>query len=529
MLTPTFLSSNRSYIIESTADTFPGKLSRDQLDVSLMIRADVVELASRGLMFAPREYCMDFGPVRSNPGIGQTKVSNSDVGTGSLEETRELLVGSNALILKSLRRSTSWTVRSHATDKSFESYLAAYHMDGSMPSTSDRFRWISEAFHTPKQELLALLDTLPSCDMELGLENCVSTTYTLYESAGIVLDKEALVTASEQFYYLRVHALDKWVEKVTADHAENRLFKYTAPMIFEPNLAYPSKNAGFSGGAISSLLANPYVDSDEIEALLQVSEQAWYAANHCFDDALAGAAAQLPAAVAYFLPEALQRRLVELERAESHEVPLPTFGEWGSRERLQIDEGLFSIAETFQLNNLLDTMASNSDTLIQKPMFDNQGELLPGNLTAKILGKTADWFMVTNFSEPDKTGGFGFNSDAEKLHDLVVEQLNTDVYQRAQTNAFSYENPCYRSVEDSEIFLYILGMVTAACGGVHAILISLHHVAHWISYKCCRRRANRTPVQGIFRVLPTYELGMVVLGWLLFVALYLPIIIQVSF
>lgn len=160
----------------------------------------------------------------------------------------------------------------------------------------------------------------------------------------------------------------------------------------------------------------------------------------------------------------------------------------------------------------------NEEYLKQQVKWDENGNLQPGNLTQRRMGLTAKWYMATDFNEGDA------------LHDLLLthSESSQDVYSRSASAAVEMDNKCGEAATDTDIFVLILGMAATFCGAVNAFMLSIHMMLNWIFVKLHpHHRGERNAVSGCGRILPTYELGLTILGAAVFFSLYTPFILQV--
>jgi len=158
------------------------------------------------------------------------------------------------------------------------------------------------------------------------------------------------------------------------------------------------------------------------------------------------------------------------------------------------------------------------DYLSQSITWGERDNLQPGNLTEKRMGRTAKWFMATDFGAGDQ------------LHDLLARHSDSasDVYARSAAAAVETDNKCAEAATDSDIFVLVLAMAGTFCGGVNAFLQSIHLMLNWIFVRVRPHSHRETRAISVYWVLlPTYELGLTALGATVFFALYLPFILQV--
>lgn len=149
-----------------------------------------------------------------------------------------------------------------------------------------------------------------------------------------------------------------------------------------------------------------------------------------------------------------------------------------------------------------------------------QDGINPGNLTERRVGKTAEFLVVSNYPRD------------EGIQSMFKQQVEerASILSRSLEGGTAPDHPCGGAATNSDIFLYVLAMATAACGGVQSILESLHKAFYVLNLLCCQQRPARVShaASCISRSIPTYEFTMAIFGLTLLVLLYVPVVLQAS-
>lgn len=199
--------------------------------------------------------------------------------------------------------------------------------------------------------------------------------------------------------------------------------------------------------------------------------------------------------LALFFPEALQRRIHEYTGE-----PQTQIREWGVYA-----DNLLQLLLDF------DEPYIDTQSVQWTPKFQDLPQMSKGNLTEKRLGQTAEWLVVSAYG-------------SQGLQDLLTEQLeSTQPYVKAASDAVVSDDNCQGVAGRDEIFLMILAMITAAFGGVQAVLSTVHRFLHWAIPSISASR-----VDGWKRFVPPYELWLATLGTVVFLALHIPAYLQVA-
>eukprot|EP00978_Attheya_sp_CCMP212_P008676 scaffold20415_cov42-Attheya_sp.AAC.1 len=134
------------------------------------------------------------------------------------------------------------------------------------------------------------------------------------------------------------------------------------------------------------------------------------------------------------------------------------------------------------------------------------------------MGMDAKWFMVNEFTD---------SSNIQNL--LETQQQSLQPFLNTAAEAVEMNNPCDKVATNSDIFVLCLSMGLAACGGINAVLASVHLALH-VMYLFFRKRPTKEKGRTVppLRLLPTYEVIFVTFGGCVFVALFVPVYLQVA-
>jgi hypothetical protein len=259
-------------------------------------------------------------------------------------------------------------------------------------------------------------------------------------------------------------------------------------MILSKYVATPTKN---SGSEALAALANPFLSTPELYDILTETEEN--------DDSCQP---QGGTVINSFMA-ALRRRLQE---SPLHNWPPPknNISEWGlygsrnsTLKALFLDPGLGPDRVDFDPNTSFG--------------------LLPGNLTDGKLGKTADYLMVCDSMKQDTIQRLFRHQEAKR----------GEVMGNSMEKGTSNSNPCGEAVNSVDVYLYVLAIVAASCGAVQQIMENIHNAVH-LYMGLVRPDSEEAPITSFWcRAAPTYEMLIATTSMLLFVAVYIPLILQV--
>ncbi|CAB9526796.1 unknown protein [Seminavis robusta] len=147
--------------------------------------------------------------------------------------------------------------------------------------------------------------------------------------------------------------------------------------------------------------------------------------------------------------------------------------------------------------------------------FDAEGNLLPGNLTKRTLGRTAKWLMVTPWLHD------------ENLQNLVERSQQDEIlYSKAATEVYDSDHPCDKTATNTDLFVFAISIAMAGFGALTGFLKSVHSCFHWWALFCIGKppvqAANAKPQKGCL----LYEMFFVFLGMLIFIGLFVPLVVQ---
>mmetsp|Transcript_24996 Transcript_24996/g.51960 ORF Transcript_24996/g.51960 Transcript_24996/m.51960 type:complete len:362 (-) Transcript_24996:430-1515(-) len=158
---------------------------------------------------------------------------------------------------------------------------------------------------------------------------------------------------------------------------------------------------------------------------------------------------------------------------------------------------------------------SDDRYLAQNVLWDDMNNLQAGNVTEKRIGSTARWLMVTDSSVDD---------DVKNLWSRHKEESG-NAYSNSLSGVARVEQKCDQAASDVDIFVLCLGVAASIAGGVDAFLRKVHNMLRWIVLQ--KRQGTIAPVVGCRKILPTYELGLTIMGALVFLGLYIPFVLQI--
>lgn len=473
-------------------------------NITMLLEADVMELGTEGMLHIPRKYCMDLED-RHDVGITLGSGSTNVMSIKDVEEVNRLLsFGARTGSILSFRNHVTWWVTKD-DDK-----------------TTGGEAGVKSFYSDPKIELVALARAIDNdvCLSDDPYVECFDKA--MKEYSGTVgfenLDPSVKMTAIRQHMYI-VDAFWKWEsvkhslvlegtdgwESPLADLYPTENF---LPLVFADGIADWGKNSLWP-----SVQANPYYSLEDLEKRtggLSDDQRREFlkCVNGGVDRDVDDVASTKTANAAMHLPFTIRRR--RYEHSDDIDSKLTEPEEWA----------LFLMEVPQTLNSLLGSLIWKPEVdaqyLAQTIQWEATGELQAGNLTRKLMGKTADWFVVTDH----------FN-DA-RLQQLLERHNAMDAYSETLSKAVHLDNPCSEAVTDIEVYILIFSMAVAACGGVTAVLASVHHMIYWAAYMVQGEKEEATPTSctGWKRFLPTYELILAAFGGLVFLVLFLPVYAQ---
>ena len=162
----------------------------------------------------------------------------------------------------------------------------------------------------------------------------------------------------------------------------------------------------------------------------------------------------------------------------------------------------------------------------------------PGNLTENKAGRNHEYFVVSPFP-----------SDEDVQTVFREQQENLDIWARTAAKAIEADNPCRNAVDDNDLYLYVIGIIAATCGvsanddyrsnylsssidsharfrqGMQTVLLTIHQSLHFFTGRFWARGRSRSSF-FLWRLVPTYELIISMLGVFILLILYYPILLQ---
>jgi len=104
--------------------------------------------------------------------------------------------------------------------------------------------------------------------------------------------------------------------------------------------------------------------------------------------------------------------------------------------------------------------------------FDDDGSLLPGNLTEGAIGRTARWLMVTSYEEPSY------------LQDLIFRvHESSSPYSKVATDVYRDDHPCGEAATNSDVFLFAFSIA----------LVSTYAHSYWGPHVHLIKHRSRCP------------------------------------
>jgi hypothetical protein len=502
------------------------RYTTSDFDFSVFLETNAMELPGRGLLHFPSHYCLD-GLNKINAHSTDDAIYHrnpADESDDSLYQ-QQLYSGGMSRYPK-FDRSKDWydsnlyhimgiVIQIDTVVASGSSYkptfvknmpqsstiLISYTMDEmSDPS------FVEDAFGTPKKELLVLARACKlvkqqyshnssdqfsyygQCLDEACIRECRERLPELIpliaNEMGIDINQSDFDTAWKQFKYLAMDSDETRWSPFFRGFKERHDFVLECieiSMILSKHVATPTKNSG--SGAFAAL-ANPFLSTPELHDILTETKE-----NDDSWNSFMGA---------------LRRRLQE---SPLHNWPPPknNISEWGlygsrnlTLKALSLDPGLGPDRVDFAPNTSFGW--------------------LPGNLTDGKLGKTADYLMVCDSMKQDTIQRLFRHQEAKRC----------EVMGNSMEKGTSNSNPCGEAVNSVDVYLYVLAIVAASCGAVQQIMENIHNAVH-LYMGLVRPDSDEAPITSFWcRAAPTYEMLIATTSMLLFVALYIPLILQVG-
>lgn len=533
------LAAYASYVIAPMEGAAPVDPMAYSHNLTMFIEADVMEMPENQLYFIPKRFCLEGLDVEKEGadkhgmsaigGVGLVTPSNGVLqyapldkildfkieadpirdsfvdtipNTGAAtENTRTIALGARQGVLRTrlnrLGREIAW---GHMVDE--------YNFDGEQ--WNYEFDLLLNSYLDPKLELWGLhaaklvgldhecfsfssppqITTCLQQNLQMFFDNNGIDMEALYEAA-----LSAVVSYAEMREYARewrAFLKEKYGE--TSDGLEpdilrsQRFVRYPVPYIFDRNIAMYQKNSPFPATQV-----NPYSYGSATKYLSSSEDNE---STQCHEGHIGNfSAAPVRAAAAFY--NSLIRRF-----EERNGTTQPLLSDW-------------AISST----NIFTQPPSNLSSYDLKVAFDDEGNLLPGNLTSRQLGRTAKWLMVVPW----------YNT--VDLQDLIHgAQTSKSLFSKVTTEIYDGDNPCGDAATDTEIFLFVFSIVLAGFGAVSAILKTVHQCFHWWAVCCCGPKTDaQSGTQQNRRSIPcfTYEMFFVFLGTAVFIGLFAPLFVQV--
>eukprot|EP00978_Attheya_sp_CCMP212_P040593 scaffold223424_cov41-Attheya_sp.AAC.1 len=343
-------ASYASHIVASTLDIPPYKSGPRDYNVSMLTEANVVELGDAGLIFMPTKYCLDVDNPNDH-GISNGGLDTLSIPPSKAEHIRLVNMGAQP-------RSISFTINR----------VAWYTSKPKSDSDSEGAR-LKSAFMSPKVELLGIIEAIDRGCQGLA---CLEEAATIVnEEYGLQWDSNASNTAVSQYFWLR-DLLRDWDAVREETTSYNELSSLATPLIFDRSIASREKNSPFLRLPTQF---NPYHSIDDFLKLGITSDFTEEDAVDCVaKNDVTDTTASRNAAL--LVRPAINRRLHEYSGS-----PMNQMKSW------------FYESDLYQ--------NASSQYLLQNVTWGDMHTnlLLRGNLTDKIMGMDAKWFMVNEFTD----------------------------------------------------------------------------------------------------------------------------------
>jgi len=495
-------------ILAGSGDLIPSDPDPRAYNVTMVVQADVMELETTGLLYRPRRYCLDF-PEENYPGVVETTGGDSFIPiSATVSIPRIIQVGTRSAVARSTVNRIGW-------------------FDTQAGESNNEV--VRRAYAQPKAELVALLDApVEDCNRDdpYLFAECLkaSARDTFQQVNGFDADENALETsflqlgsmffdleAWREMKYALVGAEDPSLPFLESIREQVRSTPPVALFTFAKSVASADKNS-----RLSATLVNPFRTQSELDMLFDDDVLRARSADlaQCVLAKEGTTTAQL--SVATELMDALTRRTNEWTETSPRDRPL----DWS--------------AYGFLSDNFEEVLGLPDDPLLDqtvawKPVSSQSGnyyELEPGNLTQRIAGRTAEWILVTQWQE------------SSELQNVLQAQRDSGIYSEVATGAVDIENPCGQTATQADLVLFALAMILVAFGAVESVATHVRRTLLWFTKDChmyrCRstRSAEPKPLPVSDTQDKTQDSYMVrgcVMSWafLAFVALYVPIVIQI--
>lgn len=512
-------------------------------NLTMFIEADVMELPIEGQYFIPKRYCLEGlnveqkSPSESNgmsapqegniqayteaaiPGYApgdqflENTVIDDDASfldtmtaahnTKATEHARLIQLGPQRGVLRTRRnrlgRSIAWAHQTNmypgiASIKDYDWGLimsayrtvkielwGAYEADlfASNHSCTYSPGGISEGYLCLQREIQAILDS-NSIDLEASYWGTVSALHAFVTGKDYITNWRAYLREKYDEISDEEIERDAGLGVSNSSNADIRMklrrsIMYPVPYIFDRNIAAVDKN---------SITPPIHVNPFDIGSNTKYPDMSEALQNRCSRSEASTEATEFAARL--FLAALVARN------TERTGKPIDNVGKWKIKDAINQNPG-------FE----------------EKVTFDDDGNLLPGNLTEGVLGRTAKWLMVTPWL------------NTKSLQDLVYQSQVTDsVYSETTTEVYDTDNPCQDAATNTDIFIFCFSIVLAGFGAIGGVLRSVHSCFHWWIICCCGRPSKNTTKKNDGWRLFTYEAFYFVLGISIFAGLFAPLLFQ---